>query len=538
MNDKETVNQNTDEQDRVDLDDIEFLKLKPEEGSDRKKNMASRRKKGIFIGLAAALVLAVVYFAFVAPMLKPEKAELPELLEGEDIGTDNRIMLFPSIDKSDISTIEIHNANGDYSFTYVPSKDDFYLTDNEILPLEGTVMSNMVVAARHTLSMERVTTEASEDDLAKYGLGADDSPAWYVLTESGGKKHKVFVGDEIVTGTGYYCRYDGRDAVYILDSAAGSFKKPVEYFVSPIITYPTDSKDYYYNITQFGIMKDDEVFVNIRHLDEAEKKESASLTEYEMVEPAGYVPSSTNYPHILQEFCNFVGSGVIYAGLADREITDEVLEKYGVSEENAKYVLFYNYKIDDKVVPSIAYFSDKDENGFYYVYSMLFNTIVYVSSEKAYFLEWDFIDYVDKPLFQRNINDIAEITVESDTDSETFVLEGEGEDLKISQKSDGKVYDEAMTKSFRQYFRKLLTLAVEDYAESTETENCMMTLKITTDAGKSYEYKFYPYSTRRCFYTINGKGEFYVLRARVEKLIEDIGLLHSGGTVDFDDNGT
>ena len=36
-----------------------------------------------------------------------------------------------------------------------------------------------------------------------------------------------------------------------------------------------------------------------------------------------------------------------------------------------------------------------------------------------------------------------------------------------------------------------------------------------------YEYKFYPYTTRRAFYTVNGEGEMYVLRDMVTKVISD-----------------
>ena len=521
----------------LNVDDIEFLNTRPEGSDGKKKNMAARRKTAIMVSAVLFVILLIVYFAVVAPMLRKEETPPPELLEGEDVGTDNRILLFPSVDKSDIRMIEVHNSSGDFSFTYSAESDDFYLTDNQIFPLEKTVMSNFVVSARHTLSMERVTKDATEKELGDYGLGKNDDPAWYVLTDNKNNRHKVYIGKEIVTGTGYYCRYEGRNAVYILDTSVAAFTRPVEAFISPIISYPADSKDYYYNILQCGVVRDGEVLFNIRHLDQAEKADSASLTEYEMVEPAGYVPSSTNYPHILQEFCNFVGSSTVYAGLKDRGITDEILDKYGVSEEKAKYTLFYNYKVEDSVVPSIVYFSEKDENGFLYAYSVLFNTIIYVSSEKTYFLDWDFIDYVDRKLFQRNINDIAEVSVESEEESETFFLKGEGEDIKISQKSDGREYGGSEVKSFRQYFRKLLTISIEDYAENTETENCMLTLRIKTDAGKTFEYKFYPYSTRRCFFTIDGEGEFYVLRSVVEKLIEDIDILHSGGMVDYDDIG-
>ena len=52
------------------------------------------------------------------------------------------------------------------------------------------------------------------------------------------------------------------------------------------------------------------------------------------------------------------------------------------------------------------------------------------------------------------------------------------------------------------------------------------------DDGLVFEYKFYPYSTRRCYFTINGEGEFYVLRDSVEKAISDTVKMLNGEIVD------
>ncbi len=55
---------------------------------------------------------------------------------------------------------------------------------------------------------------------------------------------------------------------------------------------------------------------------------------------------------------------------------------------------------------------------------------------------------------------------------------------------------------------------------------------VTTDAGVVTEYCFYPYSTRRCFYTINGEGEFYCLRDWVEKVAADCNRAVKGEPID------
>ena len=47
------------------------------------------------------------------------------------------------------------------------------------------------------------------------------------------------------------------------------------------------------------------------------------------------------------------------------------------------------------------------------------------------------------------------------------------------------------------------------------------------------EFAFYPYHTRRCFYTLNGKGEFYVLKDGVEKIVNDAIRITKGEAVNY-----
>ena len=46
------------------------------------------------------------------------------------------------------------------------------------------------------------------------------------------------------------------------------------------------------------------------------------------------------------------------------------------------------------------------------------------------------------------------------------------------------------------------------------------------------EYKFYSYSSRRCYVTINGEGEFYVNKKDVYKMLTDANRAAYGHTVD------
>ena len=92
---------------------------------------------------------------------------------------------------------------------------------------------------------------------------------------------------------------------------------------------------------------------------------------------------------------------------------------------------------------------------------------------------------------------------------------------------------------FRNLYKVLLTISIEDYAPYTESTlpqsaELLGTVTVQTNGGGVLRYQFFAYSGRRCLYTINGKGEFYVPRDRVEKLLRDTATLLAGGAVDSD----
>ena len=92
------------------------------------------------------------------------------------------------------------------------------------------------------------------------------------------------------------------------------------------------------------------------------------------------------------------------------------------------------------------------------------------------------------------------------------------------------------TDNFRQLYKTMLSIEIEDYTEddSTDEAKCIATMRITTESDIVTEYKFYAYATRRCFMTVNGEGEFYVNRDMAAKLISDAKKVIAGIEVNSD----
>ena len=88
-------------------------------------------------------------------------------------------------------------------------------------------------------------------------------------------------------------------------------------------------------------------------------------------------------------------------------------------------------------------------------------------------------------------------------------------------------------KSRHTQFQTILSINREDFTEEPhESERALLLeLDVTFRDGSVRSYKFYSYSERRCFMTVNDKGEFYVLRSMIRKLVSDADKLLSYQTV-------
>ena len=96
------------------------------------------------------------------------EAAAPELLEGEALGPNNRILMFPHITRESMKSIEVHNEQADYKF--VRGEQGFHLDGYPNLYLNSEGFASLVVASGYTLTSARVTAEATAEDLAQFGL--------------------------------------------------------------------------------------------------------------------------------------------------------------------------------------------------------------------------------------------------------------------------------------------------------------------------------------------------------------------------------
>ena len=516
-----------------------------ESNSPEKPHKVKSAKKTALIALTLLVLAAVgtlLYFLLIRPALqKEEQTELPELIEASREDTENgkaetlsgqTLLLYRQMDSSKIASVSIENESGSYLIRRNDAGTAYILDAYPNITLNQQTVAYLLSIASVPITQSRVSTDLS--DPAQYGL--DTPSAVYTVTTTDGVSHTVFVGDPSPSAAGYYVRYEDREAVYLMSSVLGqtALAKMTDY-VSPYVTVPVAESQYYLQ-DNFCLYHGDELLMRVRFLPENERQGLASTRIFEMEYPADYNLSMDNYDRaVLCTLGSLSGTEVL-----SLDLSDQTLAKYGL--DHPAYTITYTYEGTDIRL----YFSEKQEDGSYLCASGPYQTVVRVDGDSLAFLEWDLIDFIDRPIFGRRITDIVSISIDGEADGSPvradFAL-SHGKDASgaatlsvLDRVSDTQI---ASVADFRNLYKVLLTVSIEDYAPYTESTlpqsaRLLGTVTVQTNGGGVLRYQFFAYSGRRCLYTINGKGEFYVPRDRVEKLLRDTATLLAGGAVDSD----
>ncbi len=493
--------------------------------------------KSLKISLITAVVLLIAviiaYFAVVLPMTATDDtADVPlETEEGEDI-SGSRYYIFPKLDRDSISVIDVSNEAGGYTF-YKASDGNFYIDGLENLKYDEYAFASLVNVAGNTLAKDKIWTGTSDEKLAEYGL---DSPrAYWTVTGSDGGKYRVYIGDKLLTGGGYYCMYEGRRSVYVLDvTIEDTVLAPVEKMLSPVL-FDMVSKDDYYTTDNFTVYNGNEVLLKIGIADKSEQINPDAKVENKFLYPEGYVPDTELYYNILYSFMGLSGTSVYKAGADEDDYA-----ACGLTEP--AFSMVFDYKGSQYIMAVSA----KNEDGTYYaVTSQYPNLIAVVDAKTMYYSEYKLLDWIEPSVYQYYITTARSLKLTTADTDVTFSLahsaDKEGNaTLEVSASNGLRITEDDAVSSFRQFYKGLVAITIEDYTELTDEQiasltsdasKCILSFTYTNLTGEDVTYAFYPYTTRKSLMTINGEGEFYVQTDAVQKVINDLARVLAGETV-------
>ncbi len=426
----------------------------------------------------------------------------------EEVGFNRRVLMFKQLTYDESSTndlsrvireIEIHNQKG--SYTLVRGDSRFEVKDHPTAILQDELFAQLANGCGYTVSMQRlanpVTAADGGIDYSEYGLAPetrtrldedgnpildedgnpvtyDYTPTRYTVTTMTGDSYSVTLGDAIVSGAGYYARYEDRDTVYILPSAnleAGALQ-PVESLITPLLIYPM-TMNTYFRVSNFVYRTDIDhhaifrglvlelVGLDINNLEKDENGEypadaDALLEEaMRMMDEMDPKDFDTLYNGLLEKHSRLV-TAFSYVEMAERENTlfaslpyemasdymagylphsdninnvlqklynmtfegvtvlaptDEDLEAYGLEEPAHSFAFIYK-DAEDREFTNEFIVSKKTEDGLYYAYSPIHDMIVCLDESQMAYLDWEEIDWYEREYFQANIAHTQTIKLE------------------------------------------------------------------------------------------------------------------------------
>ena len=504
--------------------------------------------------------------------------------EGTESATStNALLLFPHLSRDKIELIEVHNEKGDFTLVRdgktSGASTNFMIRGYSDLPVDSNMLSWIVTACGYTVTMKKLDNEkVKEYGFEEYGLSDTQVKVWYKVTDVDGNTHRVMIGNMTPALDGYYVRYLGRDCVYIIStgdqlSATGMFDTseyesaifaPVEDFVSPVLTASMKIGNY--------LMVNDFIYWNdpTPYSDPFGVRPAATFDYMDLEERTAtefqYVPFYTFNEYVTTDLfgnkvkhdvTSKIGSyyvndyavdALLYSLYTLPTVTDgvdvvslsanaEAREKYGLNEPHYRML----YTFEGKTYEIM--FSAKTERDTYYAKSAIYDIILEIDASYLRYLDYKDVKWLSYDFIQFNIAFCQEIEVTSKDKHYIFSCDNSGskvdseqiysDALIVKQKDTGALVD---TDQFRDFFMTLLLTKVEGESDITDEQaaalladesKLMLTLRYKTKY-RDVTIKFYRYSERRAYITINGVGGLYILVPQVEKIISDAGKVLTG----------
>ncbi|MBQ7336577.1 MAG: DUF4340 domain-containing protein [Clostridia bacterium] len=369
----------------------------------------------------------------------------------EVLGYNNHVLIYPQIQQSYVYSVEVTNGHGSYKFYH--AVDGIYIDGykDSAVQFDQTLYAYLVVSCGYTLSTMKLdltsadsTAPRLEDGTVDYSAyGLDDPQAVYTITgikysyDDSGKPvieydadgnyipdpdstYTVKVGDAILSGSGYYVQPEGRDEVYILDAdIEKTVLQPIEALVTPLavapasLTYHSMAYDFCFAYLESWLDTDDIVidennliaaftYEDLKYRSNTLNTIYPYICNMELMD--GYQINDSNASEILSNLYSLECVGCVELGLSR-----EVLEEYGLTDD--VYYLTYTLQTGDAdekgeapfVTNEIIINPVKNENGTYYVASILYDMIVEVDQAYLNFLEWDNIDWYNPYFYGINM---------------------------------------------------------------------------------------------------------------------------------------
>lgn len=423
-------------------------------------------------------------------------------------------------DSTKVTSVQVKNSKGKY--TIHQSGGKFTVDDVNSAVLNQSTLSSAVNEASDIEASELI--EKDSTNLKQYGL---DNPAVVVdVTSSGGKTSTIDIGNQTPGGDGTYVKMGDSSTVYkTTDTTASStFSGSVTGFVSTTIASLDSTKlSELTSITFGGASRSAPIVLNEeKTAASASSTSSGSVPTYDMSSPRNYSLDVDKISTLTTALETLSASSVLSLDVSDANLT-----KYGL--KNPQYTFGFTYGSQQTVIDIGTPYND---SGVAYLPVVVegMPAIYSIAQSDMSFYNWQMQDMCSTMLFAEYIDSVKSVTVTSGSESYTINFSGSGTNIIGTYGT--KKLD---TTSLRNFYQDLVAIGFEGQATKPKSGSVYCHVEVSFhDASKApTEMDFISMDNLKCFWSINGQGDFYVLKQNVDTMINAVRNLSAGKTVNL-----
>lgn len=442
---------------------------------------------------------------------------------------------------ADIDRIEMHSADGNYTFKLETPKNENGETEETIYTLLGfedydLASTNPALLASALSSIDFVkVADLKGDNADEYGFDAPRAEASVYLND--GTYAVITLGDDAPGGTYCYIKFGDNDTVYIAELSdfepmllkiTDLFSKSIN---SDATSIPDDSFD---KIILGGSRYSNDIVITA--------STDSALSCYYVMESDGNAPVSTVYGSSVTGSIKTINADEVVCVNPD----ENQLEEYGLKTPYATVKTTYSYtdteydadgnSTDTEKTLSVSLLASSEQDGSVYLMQEG-GRLIYKTSASS--LAWATVteaqlrdEYVLSPVYSA----VDSVVLECDGKTYTFTLSRED---KTTTDEDGNETTETVTKvshngkniSESQFYVLFEDLTLMEVAGEDSTASGDVMLKITYNYNTSRSSDtviIRSTGTQKALPELNGRVLGYVYKSYVTALVDNIKALSDG----------